>query len=136
MGLYQENQKGVIVLTPDCLLRTRKAYGRIACKVAEFMRREKLTRRKFADWLAETVYAYEGRILWPDGREFSARDTLVDDAFNDDGSCRWVSALLAFAENPPRQRPQRRIVPRLRLIDLALLIAARDRQGAAGTRRD
>jgi hypothetical protein len=51
-----------------------------------------------------------------DGRPFELPD--IDDAFGGDGSFRWLSDFIRFAEDPPHQLPQRRIIARLRLIDL------------------
>ena len=131
MGLDRDVGNGVIILTPDCVLRTRNAYGRMAGKAAEIIRLEGLSRRRFADWLVETVFGFEGRILWPDGTAFAGKDSLVDEVIGGDDSGRWVSALLALADAPPRQRPQKRIVERLRMIDLAFQIAALERSGRA-----
>ena len=49
-------------------------------------------------------------------------DETIDLAFGDDGSFRWLSDFLSFASEPPKQKPQRRVLTRLRLIDLAFRI--------------
>lgn len=63
---------------------------------------------------------------------FEVSDTAIDEAFNDDGSFRWLSDFLRFAEMEPRQRPQARVLDRLRLIDLALRIAKPERARLIG----
>lgn len=77
-----------------------------------------LSRRKFADELALVIYGFEGDVLWPNGSRFEITDTLIDDVFGDDQDFRWLSDFLKWSEHPPRQRPQEKILPRLRVIDL------------------
>ena len=84
-----------------------------------------LSRRAFLNFLAETIYWFDGCITWSDGTPFAISDTLIDDHFPD-GSARWVSAFWRFAETPPRQPGQARVCPRLRIIRLALEIADPD----------
>ena len=78
---------------------------------------EGISRRKWADVIADEVYGFEGTIYYADGRKFEPTDTEVDDTFADP-DFRWISDFLSFADVPPRQRPQRRMFARLRLIDL------------------
>ena len=78
-----------------------------------------LPRRPFLTFLAETIYWFEGRIVWPDGTMFPVTETLIDDHFPD-GSARWVSCFWQCAETPPRQSAQRRVCWRLRIIRVAL----------------
>ena len=131
MTFQDELGRKRITITPDCLLRTKKGYYRLACSAAKIVRCLGCSRREFADWIAETIFNYEGQVYWPDGRPFVVKDTLIDDAFNDDGSFRWMSELLRLTEVMPKQRPQRRIIPRLRAIDLALQIAALEQRDLA-----
>lgn len=62
------------------------------------------------------LYGFEGKLVWPEGTPFELPE--IDDAFGGDGSFRWLSDLIRFAEASPRQHPQRRVLERLRLIDL------------------
>lgn len=78
---------------------------------------EGFSRREWPNAIADAVYGFEGTIYFADGRKFEPTDTEVDDTFADP-DFRWISDFLAFAEVPPRQRPQRRTLARLRLIDL------------------
>ena len=110
-------QRIIRVATCEQLLNLHY-FARLAIATANL----DMPRRKIPDWMATTIYLYDGLIVWPDGLPFLIPDTAIDDAFNDDGSFRWLSDFLKFAVRSPRQKPQRRILPRLRLIDLAFRI--------------
>lgn len=84
-----------------------------------------VSRRRFLDFLAETIFGFDGDIVWPDGKPFCVNDTLIDDAFPD-GSARWVSDFWRFAERRPRQRAQSRVCGRLRVIRIAVEINEQD----------
>jgi len=86
-----------------------------------------LSRREFPNWMADVIFNFKGEVDWPSGDVFVVEDEDIDAAFNDDGSFRWLSDFLAFADLSPRQRPQARILDRLRLIDLAFRIAYPER---------
>lgn len=89
-----------------------------------------LSRREIPNWVTAEICNHlvrNGRICWTDGSEFPISDCIVDDAFNNDGSYRWLSDFLRFANSAPRQRPQKRVIARLRLIDLAFRISRRNR---------
>ena len=72
------------------------------------------------------IYGFEGLIVLPGGAPFEISDTAIDDAFNNDGSFRWLSDFVSFAVREPKQRPQKRVLQRLRLIDLAVRISERE----------
>ncbi len=86
-----------------------------------------LSRREFPNTMADVIFGFEGEVSWPNGDVFVVEDEDIDAAFNDDGSFRWLSDFLAFADLAPRQRPQARILERLRLIDLMFRIAYPER---------
>ena len=115
----------VIVLAAEYELRRRETVHRLALG----LRALGLPRRDHADWFAATIFEFDGAIFTPDGRRFAPHDTYIDDALGnkddaDDGSQRWISYFLKYADKPPRQRPHKRIIERLRMIDLALKIHA------------
>lgn len=112
-----------IVVATDHMLSTAKRLRAIAVAVKMLG----LSRRKVPNWIADRICGFEGEIVWPNGKPFIYKDTFVDDACNNDCSFRWISYLMKFADVPPRQRPQERVISRLRLIDLALRIATRQR---------
>lgn len=111
-----------VVVASDAQLSRKSHVQRLAMAT----RALELPRREIPNWIADQVFGFEGMIVWPDGRVFDLSDTAIDKAFNDDGSFRWLSDFLRFAEEPPKQRPQSRVLDRLRLIDLAFRIAKPD----------
>lgn len=78
---------------------------------------ERISRREWPNAIADAIYGFDGTIYYADGRKFEPTDTEIDDTFSDP-DFRWISDFLSFADIPPRQRPQRRVIARLRLIDL------------------
>jgi len=108
-----------VVVASDGQLSRKSHVQRLAIAT----RALELSRRAIPDWIADQLFAFEGMIVWPDGWPFELSDTAIDEAFNDDGSFRWLSDFLRFAETEPQQRPQARVLDRLRLIDLAFRIA-------------
>lgn len=117
----ETSRRKIVVATDDELL-AKPYFRRMAVASSALSKERSLSRREFPNWMADAIYSYEGEIVWPHGGAFTVLDTAIDLAFNDDGSFRWLSAFLTFAEEEPKQSPQYRIVPRLRLIDLAFKI--------------
>jgi hypothetical protein len=101
----------VTVATLPELLRLAH-FRRLAIATAAL----EFSRRKLIDEMSDVLYGFEGKLVWPDGSAYDLPD--IDDAFGGDGSFRWLSDFIRFAERPPHQIPQRRIIERLRLIDL------------------
>ncbi len=124
--VLQDNRKlapNSIIVASDWELRRLSYFRRLAIATANQKATERLSRREMADWQAHVIYLHEGPIFWPNGRDFEVTDTLVDDAYNDDQSFRWLSNFVKFAVELPKQRPQVRTVMRLRLLSLAFQIA-------------
>lgn len=121
----QDNRPKVYVATDD-ELSCLSYFRRLAIACAALKAELSLARRDIPDWISDVIFAYEGRILWPHDGPFIVRDTAIDDAFNNDGSFRWLSDFLEFADRTPCQRPQYRVLTRLRLIDIAFRIARPD----------
>lgn len=117
-GTTGAGDKPKIIVARDLELLRPSYFRRLAVATANL----ELPRRRIPDWMADVIYGYEGRILWPDGTAVVIPDNLIDDAFNNDGSFRWLSDFIRFAERMPRQAPQQRVVTRLRLLDLAFRI--------------
>lgn len=123
--VLQDNRKlpaNAIVVASDWELRRVSFFRRLAIATANLVATEGLSRRQLADWQAHWIYLHEGPIFWPDGTPFEIWDTLIDDAYNDDQSFRWLSSFVKFAVKPPKQAPQNRILMRLRLLSLAFQI--------------
>jgi len=112
-----------VVVAGDDELARHSHFQRLAMATSALGR----SRREVPNWMADTIFGFEGQMLWPDGTAFIVADDAIDLAFNDDGSFRWLSDFLRFAAAPPKQRPQERLITRLRLIDLAFRIAYPDR---------
>jgi len=127
MPVAGQNVRTVAVAS-DAQLSRKSHVQRLAMAA----RALELPRRAIPDWIADQLFGFEGVIVWPDGKPFELSDTAIDETFNDDGSFRWLSDFLRFAEAEPRQRPQARVLNRLRLIDLAFRIAHPDRARLIG----
>lgn len=117
-----DNKRTITVARDDGLLR-RSHFQRLALAV----RALGLSRREIPNWMADVIFGFEGKIVWPGGKVFLLPDEGIDRAFNDDGSFRWLSDFMLFGEKELRQSPQFRTLYRLRLIDLAFRIAYPDR---------
>ena len=118
----------VVTVATDDQLRSISYFQRLAIVCADLMQSRGMSRREFLDWLAETVYFFHledgRRIEWPDGTPFPVHDCYIDDAFEPEG--RWISYLVGFEGKLPAQKPQQRVLKRLRAIDLAVKIAFPD----------
>lgn len=119
------DNKRVVVVASDEELCRRSHFQRLATAT----RALGISRREIPNWIADTIYGFRGRITWQNGKPFEIDDEDIDAAFNDDGSFRWLSTFMYFAEYDPRQAPQKRIIARLRLIDLAFRISNPVRAG-------
>ena len=116
-----EGRRKIVVATDD-ELRGKSYFRRLAIAGAALSREMALPRREFPNWMADAIFEFEGEIVWPHGGPFTVHDTAIDDAFGDEGSFRWLWGFFRFAEVPPKQHPQFRLMARLRLIDLAFKI--------------
>ncbi|WP_340149007.1 hypothetical protein [uncultured Sneathiella sp.] len=111
--------KNVIHTEAHNELLSKSYFSRLAVATANLG----ISRREIPNWITDTIYGFDGKILWPHGQEFIVSDTAIDDAFNNDGSFRWLSDFIASADREPRRNPQARLLDRLRLIDLAFRIS-------------
>lgn len=118
-----EPRRGAVYCASDWELRRIAHFRRLAIATANLKPLHGLSRRRIPDWLADTILDFQNPVLWPDGRLFARPDALIDDAFGPDGSFRWLSDFVRFAEREPKQRPQKNMLPRLRLLDLGFKIA-------------
>ncbi len=108
-----EFNKRSVVMASDFQLGRKSQVQRLAIAA----KAEDLPRREWPNAIVDAIYGFEGTIYYADGRKFEPTDTEIDDTFNDP-EFRWISDFLSFAVMEPRQRPQRRVIARLRLIDL------------------
>jgi len=109
---------GVITLRQDFQLLRREVAHELAIQLAA--RPE--SSREVPNWIADQIWTFPGTILTTDNKPFKPSAGAIDRAFGKDKSFRWIRAFKASAKNAPKQAPQERIAPRLRLIDLALRI--------------
>lgn len=110
---HPERNEKTIVMGSDFQLGRISHVSRLAIAAVA----EDYSRREWPNAIADAIYGFEGTIYYAEGRKFEPTDTEVDDTFSDP-DFRWISDFLSFADVPPRQRPQRRTLARLRLIDL------------------
>jgi len=99
-------------------LRSRAYFRRLAIATSNLG----LSRREIPNWMADVIFEFKGVIRSHDGQTLNITDTAIDDAFRNDGSFRWLSDFMGFAERPLRQSPQMRIIVRLQLLDIAFKI--------------
>ena len=110
-----------IIAANDNELRDPESVRELAVATVKL----RISRRAFLNFLAETIFWFDGRIVRRSGTPFVVSDTLVDDHFPD-GSARWISSFWRFADTPPRQSAQRRVCDRLRIIRIAIEITDPD----------
>lgn len=120
-GIDKQKSEKITVLSNLQLLR-RDIYQNIAIYVAALP----ISSRDVPNWIAEKIFWFEGQILWSDGRHYDVGEEDIDRAFNDDQSFRWVRSFRNRAHIPLKQSPQKRLVPRLRLISTAIQIDIRN----------
>lgn len=116
----ESNRNRVVAACADELM-SRPRYWRMAIALANLMDERTYSRRDILDWLAVTIFFYDGRIMNADGTLFDIPDTLIDDVFEPSG--RWISGFRKFAVEKPRQAPRVDILDKLQIIDLAFQIA-------------
>lgn len=107
-----------VLSDPDFQFDLATALGRVA-----------KSRREIPDWVADVFYHFNGTITWEDGREYPIHDVDWELAWNDAGTFRWISNFLKLPLNPWKQKAQRRVLARMRLIALALAIDPPDAKG-------
>lgn len=110
------DRRPVLYVASDWELRRIKHAVGLAVYIDGLLGR--MSRRAVPDHMARLLFDFEGRALHPNGSLFAIHDGIVDDAFNNDGSFRWLSDFARKASVPMRQRPHRRLLGRLRVIDL------------------
>lgn len=114
-------------ISPIFVLRDHELLQREHVQyLAKYVAALSMSSRELPNFMADNIFEFKGAILWPDGRIFEVGDTDIDDAFNNDDSFRWVRDFRRRANVPLIQTPQARLIPRYRLIDLAVRIYIRN----------
>ena len=118
-GVANDNCSHPAITIPTAEILSRPSAVR---RLAMAYRAKNLPRRKILDFVADHLYQHEGQLLYQ-GRNVSFEDE-VDVVFGTDRdpSERWLSDFLAFADEAPRQRAQRRTFDRLVLLWTALAV--------------
>jgi len=117
-----------ITVPQACDVLTIGYYHRLAIATANLCDENgvRMSRREIPNWMADCLFREDVRFVYADGAPFFIGDTAIDDAFENDGSFRWLSDLRAYAESPPRQAPQARLYDRLVLLSLSFWVADPD----------
>lgn len=108
----------IFVPSADELLN-KDYYIRLANAVAEL----KLPRRKIPDWMADCLYKDDVEFKFQCGSRYEAQEEDIEKAFGGDLSFRWLSDFIQSAGTEPKQRPQRSLEFRLRLLALSFWVA-------------
>lgn len=122
---YNPNDQKFVIMACDEVLSNLVYYRRLATAMASLMLNRPLSRRKFADYMATTIFGFlgnDGIVCDRNVKPIVIRDTAIDDAFKDDGSFRWLSDFVKRGVDP-KQRPPASTLVRLRIIDLTFRIA-------------
>nr|WP_313665896.1 hypothetical protein [Brucella intermedia] len=107
-----------VIIPPDRVLLQPRFLRRIATLLAKL----NIPRRSVPNWIADTIYDFEGEITDSDGSRFRLYPDDIDEAFSNEGSFRWISDFVKLKDQPWKQSPQRRVLARIRLIVLCLII--------------
>jgi hypothetical protein len=112
---------GIVRLPPPRRLLTKAVIYRLAIAYRALL---PCSRRGFADLLTDIVWEFDGIVLDASGRRIDQLEICVDTILrtDEDPSNSWLGGFLRFAVNQPRQAPQKRTLPRLELLYLALAI--------------
>ncbi len=120
-------KKRRVISASNYKLRRKSHYHRLAMSTRAIMEDLGISRRKLPDWMTMMIYTEDILFFHEDGRPLELPSTSIDDAFNGDGSFRWISDFINHAEQFPKQCPQERILRRLQLIDLSIRVAYPER---------
>jgi len=112
-----DNIRRIYVLS-DRDLRQRQQVQQIGLGLKSL----NIPRRDIPNWIADMIYQEDIECRYPCGKIYDLNDTLIDEVFPDIEHCRWMSDIIAYHRRLPKQRPQERILPRLRLLELALFL--------------
>jgi len=123
VAAHNDLPAGAVIAACDQELFRKTYISRLRLGTAELG----LSRREVLDWVASTVLFYEGTIYFRSGAVWAIEDCEIDLAFSD-ADMRWLSGFMTLDVGAalPKRRPQRRILERLRLLDLAFRIAKPD----------
>lgn len=112
---------GIVRIPSSELLLTKAAIRRMAIAYRALL---PCSRYKLVDLLDEIAWGFEGTIISAEGRSIDPLSICADTIMrtDDDPSNSWLGAFLRFAVHEPKQAPQKRTLPRLQLLYVALAI--------------
>jgi len=112
---------GIVRIPPSDLLLTKAAIQRMAIAYRALL---PCSRYKLVDLLDEIAWGFEGTIISAEGRSIDPLSICADTIMrtDEDPCCSWLGAFLRFGTNEPKQAPQKRTLPRLQLLYVALAI--------------
>lgn len=112
---------GNVRIPPSDLLLTKAAIWRMAIAYRALL---PCSRYKLVDLLDEIAWGFEGTIISAEGRSIDPLSICADTIMrtDEDPCCSWLGAFLRFAIQEPKQAPQKRTLPRLQLLYVALAI--------------
>ncbi len=91
----------------------RRAYIR---QLARDLREVPVSRRKFLDWVADEIYAADGRYVDMGGNPVSIGDP-AEPLPPDEG--KWTADFMKWADREPKQAIQKKVIPRIRSLAMA-----------------
>ena len=112
---------GIIRIPAPEKLLTKAAIQRLAIAYRALL---PCSRYKLVDLLDEIAWGFDGVILGSNGRSIDPLSICADTIMrtDEDPCCSWLGAFLRFAAQKPKQAPQKRTLPRLQLLYVALAI--------------
>lgn len=111
----------VVYAYPIVDLLTKEYAHRLAIRLVELG----LSRPKSTNWLAMTLYMFEGQLLDANGCNLIRHDDAIDRAYGYELSFSWNTDFKRFAFQYPKQCPQARLASRFELWDVAFKVVGR-----------
>ncbi len=113
----------VIHVPSDDVLAQPHVVQRLAIAYSGFG----ISRYKIANFVNDQLWDFAGEVFDADGRYIELLLLDADDVFRSDAdpSDSWLGSFLSNAKDKPKQLAQGRVLPRLRLLWIAMAIASR-----------
>lgn len=117
--MLDNNHFREIVLECESLILTREFVHELAKKIEA----QKLSRQKSIGWLDEKLFhELKLRVFHANGAEFHVYPGIYEDAYFGSMDYRWNTDIKAFADRMPQRAPNKKLLLRLWLWDLAFKI--------------
>lgn len=121
LAANDNDDHGFIRLPSASVLLAQSVVNRMAISYRELL---PCSRYVMVTLLAETVWGYKGVVIGSNGEPLNHLNICPDTIMrtDEDPSCSWLGSFLRFAISMPKQAPQKKTLPRLELLYLALAI--------------